>query len=185
MHWDVGDGRIVISAPNDTQDPQYFFNMKRRDSGNNNILKATRVQDFSGIPTSLGVYGVGGQRNFSKARVGHIELDDDVIAAGFYRPVIIIAEGIKRQDIAERTAARELSARQKMKDNWNIEVDGFSYWDSQTPTNYATDTVAQVETDVAGGNLGAYYIHRVTMRRGPDQGDVTSLTMLRRGIWKL
>ncbi len=186
MHWDSPDGRIVISAPNDTQQPLYTFNMFRDDrSATNNVLSATRTQDFSGIPAVVGVFGRGGKRDFSKARIAALAEDADVVAAGFYRPLLIIAEGVKTQALAQRSANRELSSRSKQKDAFVIEVDGFSFWDGQSPIAYGPDTVAELKSDVAGGLVGAYYIHAVTLSLNAQDGPRTNLTMVRRGIWKL
>jgi prophage tail gpP-like protein len=189
MHWDSPDGRIVVGTPNDTQDPTYTFNLFRTYAGGNpdlnNVLSGSRFRDWSGVPGVVGVYGVGGKRDFTKSRIAARADDLDVIRAGFYRPVAIVAEGIRTQELALRSALRELSARSKRKDGFEIEVDGFSYWDGHKPTLYAVDTVAQVNTDVAGGNAGAYYVHAVTMQRSADRGDVTQLELVKRGIWRL
>jgi hypothetical protein len=64
-------------------------------------------------------------------------------------------------------------------------VDGWSFWDGHDATPYGIDTVADVDIDTAGGSNGAYYVHRVTLRRDPERGDEASIAMLRRGIWKL
>lgn len=189
MHWDAPDGRIVVGVPNDTQDPTYTFNAFRDyasgKTDSNNILSASRFRDWSAVPGALGVYGVGGKRDFTKSRVAAVINDLDVVRAGFYRPVAIVAEGIRTQELALRSAQREMSARSKRKDGFEIEVDGFSYWDGFNSIIYAIDTVAQINTDVAGGNAGAYYLHAVTMQQSVDKGDVTQLQLVKRGIWRL
>ncbi len=186
LHWDTPDGKIVVSAPNDSQDPIYYLRMMRGERGReNNILGATRTKDYSGIPSVVGVFGVGGKSNFAKSKVSALAKDDDVIAAGFHRPVSIIAEAIKTNALAERAAAREMSARSKRKDAWELEIDGLSWWSGTENVPWGIDTVCNVETDLAGGALGAYYIHRVVQRRDADSGDVTNLSVLRRGIWRL
>lgn len=187
MHWDAPDGRIVVGVPNDEQDPTYTFNAFRMSgrSDSNNIISASRYRDWSGLPGVIGVYGVGGKRDFTKSRVAALADDIDVIRAGFYRPVAIVAEGIRTQELAARAAQRELSARSKRKDGFDIVVDGLSHWDGQDSTPYAFDTTAMVNTDVAGGNAGVYYIHAVTFQRSADQGDLTQLEMVKRGVWRL
>jgi hypothetical protein len=186
MHWDSPDGKIVISAPNDAQDPKYRLRSNR--FGNtqlNNVLRATRTMDYSGIPTDVAVYGRGGKAGRAKVRVGAFATDFDVRDAGFYRPVLVIAEGIKTLSRASRAAARELSARSKRKDAWEMETDGLSYWNGNRSVNWAVDSTCSVSSDVAGGALGRYYLHRIALRRDAQNGDSANLSLLKAGIWKL
>ncbi len=187
MHWDTADGNIFVGAPYDEQGPTYDLRMFRdARSRENNVLSATRTNDFSGIPSRIGVFGVLGRRGHTKTRVKSIRIDEQVEAAGFYRPVVILAESIKTDGLAERTAKRELSSRSRSKDAWNIEVDGLSFWDGHANIPFGIDTVCQISSDITGGPLGgAYYLHRVTMRRDATNGDGTTLALLRRGIWVL
>lgn len=187
MHWDSPDGKIVVSAPNDTQDPLYYLKCRRGPgSSNNNVLGINRTRDFSGIPSIIGVFGTAGKRGFPGGkRVSSVKNDPDVVAAGFNRPVIIISKGIKRQDIADRAVARELSARSKRKDAFTVDIDGLSWWNGNTNIPFGYDTVADVQSDLAGGLLGAYYIHRVSMSRDASAGDNTQLTLLKAGVWSL
>lgn len=186
MHWDSPDGRIVIGSPNDEQVPLYYLVQDRANQGMyNNMLGTTRTQDWSGIPTRLGVYGVGGGRATSRARVSAAAEDDDVIAAGFYRPVKIVAESIRTRELATRAAARELSARSKSKDSFDVEIDGLSWWDGRQNVPFGIDTVAEITTDVAGGRVGAYYVHRVISSRSASEGDKTNLSLVKKGVWKL
>lgn len=186
MHWDSPDGKIVVSAPNDTQQPLYYLWAKRGPgSANNNVLTIDRVRDFSGIPTILGIFGVGGKRNFSKSRVSAVVVDQDVIDAGFNRPVTILADSIKKQSVAERAAARELAARSKRKDAFTVDIDGLSWWDGDRNIPFGYDTVADVQSDLAGGLLGSYYVHRVSMHRDAASGDNTQLSVLKAGVWDL
>lgn len=189
MHWDSPDGRIVVGAPNDSQDPSYTFNMFRTivsgDPNTNNVLNGSRTRDWSSVPGKLGVFGRGGKNDFSRAAVIGAVKDDDVVAAGLYRPVIIIAEGIRTQALAQAAAARELSARSKRKDGIQINVDGLSYWDGQKTFDFAPDTTAKIRSDVAGGADDAYYVHSVTLTRNASEGDIAQLNMVKRGLWKL
>ncbi len=187
MHWDDPSGKIVVGAPGDKEDPTYTFNMFRQAGRGaiNNVLGSTRTRDWSGVPSAVNVYGRGGKRGFTRSNVGATATDDDVTAALFYRPLHILAEGIRTNELAARAAARELSSRSKRKDGFSIDVDGFSFWDGQSLTMYAPDTVAQINTDVAGGNAGPYYVHATTLTRDASAADNCSLEMVKRGIWTL
>jgi prophage tail gpP-like protein len=186
MHWDSPDGKIVVGAPNDAQLPTYFLACVRADRGiGNNILGATRSQDWSGIPSRLALYGSGSSKGASRSRISASLDDADVTAAGFYRPIIVMAEGIKTSGLADRAIARELSARSKSKDSFDIESDGLNWWSGTASIPWGIDTVAEIRSDVAGGSCGAYYIHRVISRRSASEGDVTNITLVKKGIWKL
>ena len=190
MHWDAPDGRIIVGKPDDLQNPLFTFNMFRSFGGggdpeSNNVLGSTRTRDWSGIPSLVEVFGKGGKKGFGKSNVTAAASDADVFAAGFYRPISIIAEGVRTIDLAVRAANRELAARSKRKDGFGISVDGLSWWDGQSSVIYGPDTVAMINTDVAGGNAGAYYIHAVTLMRNASAGDTAQLDMVKRGIWKL
>lgn len=187
MHWDDPSGKIVVGAPGDDEDPTYTFNMYRDPSRSmvNNVLGATRTRDWSGVPSSVNVYGRGGKRGFTRSNVGATANDDDVTAALFYRPLHILAEGIRTNELAVRAAQRELSNRSRRKDGFSIDVDGMSFWNGTGITMYAPDTVAMINTDIAGGNAGAYYIHATTLTRDAAGGDACTLDLVKRGIWKL
>lgn len=186
MHWDAPDGKIVISAPNDSQEPLYYFRCRRGgDASTNNVMGITRTNDFSGIPSILGIFGVGGKRNYSKSRVAGVVFDQDVIDAGFNRHVTIIADGVKTKVIAEKTAKRDMSARSKRKDAFDVDIDGLSWWNGDERIPFGTDTVADVQSDVAGGLVGAYYCHRVELSRDASSGDNSKLTLLKAGVWDL
>lgn len=186
-HWDAPDGRINVGAPNDFQDPLYSFRCLVGPAGRqNNILSAHRTRDISEAPTSISVVGMtrlvdGG--TFEK--VQHKVNANLVDAALFHRPVFIVDPQIANRDQAFSRAMRELVQRSKKLDAWDIGIDGWSYWDGQSATPYGVDTVADVRVDVAGGATGPYLVHRVCLRRDPENGDVAQITTVKQGIWRL
>lgn len=186
MHWDAPDGRIVVGAPNDTQDPLYRFRLFRGPGSEaNNLLAARRVRNYAGVPSSVWVFGVGGGRSFAKARVAASRVDQDVIDRGFFRPVTIIDEAVTTQAKAEARARREMADRSREKEAWELMTDGWSYWDGTEAIPYGVDTVADVVVGTAGGAVGAYYVHKVKLKRSPEQGDTAELSVLARGVWVL
>lgn len=188
-HWDSPDGRICVGAPNDFQDPLYSFQcVTGPGSEKNNILSAHRIRDISEAPTSIAVVGMtrlldGG--TFEK--IQHVERSTLVDANLFHRPVFIVDPQIANRDQAFARARRELVQRSKKLDAWEIGVEGWSFWDAENAQliPYGIDTVAQVTVNVAGGATGPYLVHRISIRRDPDNGDVTQLTLLKRGLWSL
>lgn len=183
-HWDSPDGKIVVGAPDDNQQPQYRFQLKVGPHGrNNNVLKAQRVRDLSDAPSLLSVFGIGGKTDFQKTKIARAYQIPEVAQAKLYRPVIIVDEALRSGDQAEGRLRREVAARSKKLDSWEIGIDGWSYWDGQTRTPYGIDTCADVDIDTAGGALGSYLVHRTRMRLDPENGATADLSLVRKGLW--
>lgn len=189
MHWDSPDGKIIVAAPDDSQDPLYHFrNFRGPSSRINNVLSIGNPRDVSDLPSSIVVSGTSYQNvddQYVAKKVSGYVLDPDMIAAGFHRPVAIIQEEIRSQSLANSAARRELSARSQRKDVIEILTDGLSHWDGDSLINFAPDTVADVVSDVIGGPLGPYYLHRINLTQNPNDGDKAKLSLLKQGIWRL
>lgn len=186
MHWDSPDGKIVIGAPNDAQKPRYSLFMCRGEKSEfNNALEVTRSKDWSGIPSAIRLYGKNRKRGTARTPVRAIVTDEDVDGAGFHRPVTIIADAVKTNEMATRAARREMSARSKLKDCLEFQVDGLGWWNGNRSVPWAVDSTCNVQIDTAGGAIGSYYIHRTTCRRDAAGGDISVLTMLKKGVWVL
>jgi prophage tail gpP-like protein len=184
LHWDSPDGKIVVGAPNDDQDPLYQLRYRRTgDVHLNNVLSANRTQDWSGIPSAVVVHGRSGKPGRAGGRITAFAKDSDVYNAGFYRPLIIVADGIRKQALADHAAKRELAARSKNKDAYTMSVDGLSYWDGYSGIQWGIDTTCAVDSDTVKLAGGVYYIFRTEFRRDAQSGDVTNISAVRRGIW--
>jgi hypothetical protein len=188
MIWDAPDGRIVVGTPDDTQPPTYQMTARRGDAARtNNLLSATKSEDFEDVPASLWVYGVGGGKDQAKSRVKFVRTDPvlSAVRPTLVRDAVVIDEGIKTQAQAEARARRELMNRSLAKDSWVLETDGFSYWSGSDAIPYAVDTVADVRVDVAGAAVGPYLIWQVAMRGDAEQGHTTQLSAVAKGVWAL
>jgi len=186
IHWDSPDGKILVGAPNDTQAPIYTLRANRGPAGQgNNVRGITRGQDWSGIPSSIQMTGIQVPKGRGRKRVSQMARVRDVSDAGFYRPIVMQAEGVRSVEEARIAIKRELAARSKGKDAITVELDGLSWWDGYRNVNWGVDCVVAVESDVLGGTLGAYFVHGVTLRRDPAGGDATNLSLLKKGIWVL
>jgi hypothetical protein len=187
MQWDSPDDKIVIGYPDDTQAPTYYFRMNRgREGVENNIVSATRTRDWSGVPSEVMVWGkTHGKGQVSSGWIAEVVSDRDVVDAGFYRPIVIITKDIKTRAEALHAANREMTARRQNKEAWEIELDGLSWWSGQSSVNYGVDTVCSIASNVAGGIVGNYLVHRVVHRRTSMEGDATNLSVIRKGLWVL
>jgi len=187
MIWDAPDGRIVIGSPDDLQTPSYQFRMFGEPSRKNlnNVLTMQRTKDWSGVPGMIYMAGTGGNKDWTKSKVRGFVTQNEVDKAGFYRPVLLISEGLKNDKLAQRQAEREMTNRSKRMDTWTVTVDGLSYFDGTNRYQYAIDTTADVISSVAGGPSGAYLVTRVQLNRNVREGDSAEITLLKRGLWRL
>lgn len=187
-HWDAPDGRIVIGAPDDTQAPLYVFRCRKGDRGQlNNILDCEKSEDFEEVPTVLGVFGVGGGKQWAKSRVRAVEEDPTLAAVDppLYRPVLIVDEAVKLEAQASARARLEMSMRSRAKDAWRVTLDGLSYWDGKESIPLAIGAIADLQVDTSGVVSGAYLITRTTLRGDADNGFSAQLDLVAKGIWRL
>lgn len=188
LMWDAPDGRIIIGKPDDTQNPIYRMTARKgAASRGNNLLSATKVEDFEEVPRELWVFGVGGGKDLPKSRVKFVQLDTTLAAVDpiLHRAAIVVDESIHTQAQAEARARREMMRRSLQKDSWTLETDGFAYWSGSESYPYIIDAVADVQVDVAGGASGAYLIYEHAMRGNAQEGHKSSLVAAARGIWQL
>lgn len=188
MHWDAADGRIVVGHPDDTQRSQYVMTAHRgAAAATNNLLSATKTEDYEDVPAQLYVYGVGGGKDQGKARVKFVQTDPVLAAVEpqLDRVAVVIDESLTNQAQAEARARRELLRRSLAKDSWVLETDGLSYWSGSERIPYGIDTVADVQVDVAGGASGPYLIYQCNMTGSADGAHTTTLTACGRGIFRL
>jgi prophage tail gpP-like protein len=187
LHWDGPDGRIVVAAPDDTQDPTYYLQTYRSGSSAqlNNIKSLQRIFDVSGSPTTLGIYGKGGAVDFSKVKLGAVLFNAELQAAGFRRAVVLVDEGLRNLAAAQRRAAREFASRNRGLQRIMVVADGLTYREGSTLIPYAPDTVVDVVSDPHGGPLGAFYLETVELSRSVDEGDNTTMSLVQQGVWVL
>lgn len=187
LHWDGADGRIVVAAPDDQQDPTYFLQTFSSGSSSqlNNIKALQRIFDVSGSPTVLGIYGKGGAVDFSKVKLGAVLFNAELQAAGFRRTVVIVDEGLRSLANAQRRAAHEFAQRNRGLQRIVITTDGLTYREGSSLIPYAPDTVVDVVSDPHGGALGAFYLETVDISRSVDEGDNTTLSLVQQGVWEL
>lgn len=185
MMWDSPDGKIVVAAPDDQQEPLYHLRMLRPpESQYNNLLSANRIRDVSEAASRLSVFGAGGQA--AKGAVSY-ELDDPVVAGfGFDRQVLILDEGVKTKERAERRARQERAMRARRIDAWQLIVQGLSYSDGDVQgVPFAIDTMVDVVVTTTGGAVGSYHVDTVELVRDAAAADTCVLTCVAPGVWAL
>lgn len=186
LHWDGPDGRIIVAAPDDQQEPMGALCCYRPPySQFNNIVSIDRTQDVSEAPTVLGVFGVGGGVLFSKSKVSSTLFNQDLIDRGFRRTVVIVDEGLKTKALAGSRASREYATRNRGLDRLSISVDGLSYREGSELLPWAPDTVMDVTAVQLGGAIGSYFVEEVELTRSASQSDMTRLLLVKQGVWVL
>jgi prophage tail gpP-like protein len=187
LHWDGPDGKIVVAAPDDQQDPIYFLQLYKESNlaQLNNVKTVQRTFDVGQAPTHLGVFGAGGKVDFGKAKIGAVVFNPDLIAAGFQRRVVILDEGLKSRDVATHRANFEFAQRNRGLERLVVGTDGLSYREGSTLIPYAPDTVADAVSALHGGALGAFFVESTQLTRSVSDGDNSTLLMVRQGVWVL
>jgi prophage tail gpP-like protein len=186
LHWDSPDGRIVVGAPDDTQEPLGGFRLLRYPSGQfNNVQSIERSQDVSQSPTVLGVFGIGGGRDFSKTKIAQVLHNQDLIDRGFKRRVVIVDEALKTKGLATSRANREFALRNRSLDRLTVKVDGLSYREGSELLPWSPDTTMDVLAEPLGGALGIYYVEEVDLSRNGGEGDTAMLQLVKQGVWVL
>lgn len=185
MMWDSPDGRVVVAAPDDQQQPLYHLRMLRPpDSAYNNLLSAERIRDVSEAASRLSVFGAGSKDD--KGRVRYILDDDFVTQLGFDRQVIVLDEGIKTAERAERRAKQERALRNRRLDAWQLVVQGLSYSDGDVEgMPFAIDTMVDLIVTTTGGAVGAYHVDVVELARDAQAADTCALSVVAPGVWSL
>lgn len=186
LHWDGPDGRIVVGAPDDQQEAMGMLCMYAPPYGQmNNLLSIERVNDVSQSPTVLGVFGISAGRDFSKTKLSSILYNEDLIARGFRRSVIINDEALRTRALASGRAKREFATRNRGLDRLTVSVDGLSYTEGSYLFPWSPDTVFDVVVTHLGGAIGNYYVEDVELSRNASQGDVSHITLVKQGVWVL
>lgn len=186
LHWDGPDGRIVVAAPDDQQEPMGMLCCYRHPSGQmNNLLSIERTNDVSQAPTRLGVFGISAGKDTSKTRLFGEQRNQDLIDRGFRRSVIINDEAMKSRTLAEARARRELAIRNRGLDRLTVTADGLSYTEGSYRFPWSPDTVFDVVVTHLGGAIGNYFVEEAELSRSAVQGDNSRITMVKQGVWVL
>lgn len=187
MMWDGADGRIIIGKPAVSAPPSYRFQLRRGvDARGNNLSTARRIEDWSELPSEVWVYGNSFAKDIVRVANKGVAVDlDAVLAQGlgtpshFNRMVLIPSEGAKTQAQAEAQAKRELAARSRNKDAWEMTTDGWSYWTGHEAVPLVHNTIADVDIEtVSGTGAGRYLIARVVRQLDADGGPVAQLHLI-------
>ena len=186
LHWDGPDGKIVVAAPDDSQDPSYVLRSLSGDGAqDNNVIGAQRTQDVSEAATELGVFGSTRKPGVPLGKASATQRNDALIRAGFTRRIVILDESMGTKSLAERRAAREMATRRRGLERLTVTVDGLAYRDGLDPIPWAPDTTVDCLFETLGGALGTYYVEDVQMDRSADRGDTTRLGLVQKGTWIL
>jgi len=187
-HWDAPDGRIVVGAPDSRGQTFYQLRLRRDNPQANNITSAEKIEDYEQTPSVLCVSGLGGGKDYGKAKVRSAEINTVLndIDPPINRPVFVVDDAVKTQSQADSRARREMLARSRQTDAWTMDVPDLAYWDGSKLIPWGIDTLADVDVEVAGASArGAYLVHKTTMKGSASEGYSTSLEMVARGIWVL
>lgn len=186
MLWDTPDGKIYVGKPDDGQQPIYMLRLRRGASGaGNNLLSATRIQDYSDAPSRVTVHSYTGGVDTERIPVKGQSVNQEIIEAGLMRDVILQAEQARNLQQANAQAKRERASRSKRLDAFDLAADGWAYWTGFSSIPYATNTTADLMVDTVGGPQGRYYLHRVTCSLDTGGAQKTTMQVSAPGVWEI
>jgi hypothetical protein len=184
LHWDGPDGRIVVGKPNDEQPASYLLRLSRESPRGNNLIDARRTEDYETVPGEMFVYGQGGGRDYTRARVKASVTDKTLIALPVLRRrTMVIDESITTVSLAQARARCEMAMRSLMRDSWDLTTPAWCHYYSTRFIPYAIDTVADLYVEVAGFASAKHYIWRATYSGSPQDGHTARLSAAAKGVW--
>jgi prophage tail gpP-like protein len=191
-HWDDPDGKILVGKPDDEQAPLYKMQAKRGNkSQGNNLLRAQYIRDWSEVALTVQVVGTKRGVDAGAKGIRGLATDDDVADAlsrtgHFNRLVLLQAQQIESQQQADQMATRELSARRRRKDAWELTTDGWTFWDGSSQIPYAHNTTVDVDVDtVQAVARGRYLVTKVKLDLDLSAGATTTMTCIAPGLFVL
>lgn len=187
MHWDGGNGKIVVGKPNDFQSASYLLQCMRNSPRGNNILDVRRTEDYEQVPGELIVYGQGGGRDYTRTKIKGTATDATLLAAVpvLRRRTFIIDESVTTPALAMARAKREMAMRALQRDSWDVSVSGWCHRYSSRLVPYTIDTVADLVVDTVSPVAAPYYIWRVTYSGDATNGHSARMTLAAKGVWSV
>jgi len=185
--WDGPTGQIIIGRPNDEQPPLYRLISKRNSDGNN-ILTCRKTADWSEVPREISMYGASAGQSAAKQSMRGTVTNPTVQAVydatgHFNRIVILPTQQGKDQQQVDRMAQREMSARIRRQDAYEVTADGWTYWDGEKHIPWANNTTTDIEVDTIGGPQGRYLIVKVELAMSSSTGTTSTMQLVAPGIW--
>lgn len=184
--FDGPDGRLVVAEPDDDQEETYFFRCLRGPDGRfNNCKIIDRMKDVTGSPSEIIVFGFGGGKDFQHTKLIGISENTLLLSKAFHRRSVIVDDGVKTKELAQRTAQRAMSERIRRQDCFSLSMDGLSYRERQVLVPYAPDTTCGLIAATIGGAQGKYYIETTAMTVDANAGANTQAQLVKAGTWTL
>ena len=177
--WAAGDGSFVLSEPNGNQAASYQITRQRGLTRNAvNVTHATYRNATEGRYSSATVYGRGGGKKLGRTKLNGTFVDDEMVAWGFNRPLVLRDANVNNADQAVFYARRKIAETRRA--GWSLvyTVAGHTIPSLATGARavWSPDTIVNVVDDEYGLS-GPYYIERCVYRRGPQT--TTELTLQR------
>lgn len=188
-HWDGPDGTIIVGAPDDSQAPIGKLSaVDGPGSKANNVKRIKRIRDWSELAAIMWVVGQTSGRDNRKKGLRGVAVDEDVAlvvanTSNFNRRAILPRQEAKDQQQVDQQAERELSARRRQKSAWEVETDGWSYWNGDEQIPWAHNTVVDINVASLGGPFGRALVTKVVLDLDVDSGGThCSMTVVAPGI---
>lgn len=191
-HWDGADGKIVVGAPDDTQEPYYYIRGKRGFASDaNNIISAHRIRDWSEVASQIRAFGTTINDDNEQVPFVGVATDPDLTLVAtlpgggghFNRPVHLPVEGLKTKSKADAQAQRELAARSKRKDAWEVQTDGWAHWNGQRAIPWTFNATADVDIETIGSEAsGRYLVYKVRRTLDAHASATSAISLVKPGV---
>lgn len=186
LHWDTPDGKIYVGRPDDVQAPIYSFRqLGGSKAQGTNILSIKRIADWSSIPSFVSIYAGSSAKISPKEPAKGTAKDNDITAAGFYRPLYLQVQGLSNKAQAEARARRELASLSKDKDAFEISLDSWSHWTGYENIPLGVNVTVDMIIDEFGGPVGRYYVYRVECSADAERGKTATVRVVAPGVFSL
>jgi prophage tail gpP-like protein len=178
--WAAADGSFILSTPNPNQQPVYRIVRQRgSDRDTVNVLGARYRNTTEMRYTEAIIYGRGGGRISGAVKAKGSFLDEEMIAYGYKRPLVLRDTNVTNAEQGAFYARRKLAETRRQGWNLTYTVQGHSVASLQDGrrATWSVDTIVDVQDDEFG-IFGPHYIEAVSFRRGSN-GTSTELVLMR------
>ena len=177
--WAGVKGDFILSQPNAQQKPAYRI-VRQRGKSNNavNVVSAEFQNETTHRYSEIIIYGRGGGRKFGRTKSKGKFTDDEMIALGYKRPLVLRDANVQSVLQAQFLARRKLAEAKRQGFALTYKLAGHSTptIDGKDRAVWSPDTIVEVEDDeFAIKDL--FYIENVVHRRAPET--TTTIRLMR------
>uniref|UniRef100_A0A6M3IWR2 Tail protein n=1 Tax=viral metagenome TaxID=1070528 RepID=A0A6M3IWR2_9ZZZZ len=176
--WETPDGKLFIGLPQPASaEPALTLTTCERDAGEGRIREVSRTRRYGTQHTMIRVVGRGGRGG--SRNIDATATDATLIARGWNATAIVEAADLRGQVEAQRRADLAMSAARLAAFEVQVKISGHG----QGASMAAMDRNVAIHAPEAGLRNSRVYCIRRSFEHSRQGGTLTSLTLVRRGLW--